>query len=226
MKLLGSITGIAGISVAGEEIIPTSGLPYRDLIAYITRTYHFPPQTLAVANQAELPPIISFANGVFTSPAGERTAITQLIVGPDGDLVSAQNTEIAETILADYVQRLERDLKYRITGARINKIFSSAVLVEFDKRAVEAMNKSPMGLALDKIQTGEDVSNFLKRVSFGPNASNFSPATPSVEQFISRDFIIERRANEPMTANRFYCTAPVPTKQHIQFLTEFERNLL
>lgn len=225
MKIIASIAGIAGVNVASEYVLPAKGVPPHDLANYIAQAYEFSVTPLAAMAQGQANlPFLHFQNGIFIDE-GHRVPIAQLISMLDGDLIWAQNTDIADKILGDYLDKLDTDLGYRFKDIDAPRFYNSSLLVQFDDDAIDKMNKSALGQGITKFNPSIPRPYLFKRISFGTDASNAPPGAPSVLQFVPSDFIIERRANELMSSNRFFCTAPVSMNRHAEILQEFEEGL-
>jgi hypothetical protein len=152
------------------------------------------------------------------------------MVFPDGDIVMAKNTDLAEVVLDDLLEQFDSQLGYRYSQSEIKHSYLSHVTVEFDRIFVErtAVFAAAQRVINDAIHNSE--SYCLKKFSFGFDpASDVSQAMQpaiSVERFFVPDFAIERRAAEPMEKNRFFCTAPMKTNDHVRALDEFERAVI
>jgi hypothetical protein len=132
MKVVLSALGTVAIRVSGDDVVPERGLLQRDLVQYIGGLYDFairpiippnaPPQTF---------PILAFQQGRFVNQDG-MFPIQSLIIFENGDAVSAANTDIAEMIIDDYIEKLETHLGYRYKGKPQNRYFSSSIVVDFE----------------------------------------------------------------------------------------------
>jgi hypothetical protein len=61
----------------------------------------------------------------------------------------------------------------------------------------------------------------IKRLAFGQGGIVDSAADPLVAVEIA-DFLIERRSSMPYEANRYFCSAPLSTTEHVQLLERIE----
>ena len=149
----------------------------------------------------------------------------QLASVPNGDIVTAATTEIADAILNDYTKRLDDALGYRFASAmKVHKTFQSNIVVQFDVPLEEQIR----GLLKIEACLAREIPRALlpfkiKRLGFG--YGEIIPAL-TLETIDKSDFVIERRAGSPFSENRYFCSAPTTTIEHIRILSEvLEREL-
>src|ERR1700722_17744691 len=98
MRFVSSVRGIAAVHGAADDVMPLAGLVQEELIRIIAEDYHF-----SVKPQgAQVGSILGFASGWFDGKQG-KLPIIQLLVVPNGDVISAATTEIADQIMDDYL---------------------------------------------------------------------------------------------------------------------------
>lgn len=152
--------------------------------------------------------------------------INELGIYNDGILITARDTDECDLICDDIINFAINTFRYRPPETQIPRIYTSAIVVEFDDRIERAFK------VIDVI--GPKLSKLLRRTySFDVDIElyRFSIAADpqKVPQFTNSEFAIERRGGERAGGpfeNRFYCIAPVRTSEHQELLEEFEQVLL
>jgi hypothetical protein len=219
MKVIGPLQGIAAYREAQEEYQPENGSLPRDLIELVRITYEF--QVFPQLQLGMPPPApLDFAMGQF-SANDTRFVINRLIMTGDGDIAFAVRTEQADLFLDDLMRLLDENLGYRLRTGKIAKSFVSNVVVEFDQGLEEYFGSlSNMMTIINDARPGHPPFN-IKRLAFGEADTSPPPTDPLV--IIERaDFVIERRVGRPFGENRYFCTAPMTTDDHIRTLERIE----
>lgn len=220
MKVVTTLAGSCVVCASTDDVTPPRGIIGTDLINVIRSRYEFQISPVVRPNIA-LPPILTFQNGVYRPG---KVQITQLNIAPDGDGVVSQNTDLAETVISDYIDLLNNEFEYRYTGKE-PKLYYSVVVVEFAVDFAKRMS------AIQEIQTiiSDTIKNAepyrLKTLTFAADA-NETVNQNSIRQLILPDFAIDRRANSSFDQNRFYCAAPLSTSEHLRVLEQIERIVL
>jgi len=172
MKFIISTTGTAAIRVSGDDVIPQKGVLSRDLIEFITKEYQF-------AVFPNIPPGIApfmvtthvYQSGVYVDDGVERfdrIPIIQFCVVPNGDLVSAGSTDVAEKILDNLTNRLDENLGYRFSSATARKIYHSVVVVQFEPGLEERIKAiSAIDNILNRNIPRPRMPFGIKRLAFG-----------------------------------------------------------
>ena len=142
----------------------------------------------------------------------------------DGDMISSANTELADYALTVLIEYLNNEFGYTLNPS--HRYYSSTIVVDFEKEIGDLI---PSFKAIQKIigDEGDENSFELLRIALSRGASR-KPAPPAASPLdgVERtDFVIERRANLPFSANRFFCTAPMRTDEHIKALEKIEKLL-
>jgi hypothetical protein len=218
MNLVGHLQGFSAIREKVEEYLPTRGVIYRDQIELVRARYQF--QVFPQLAPGMLPPqIMLFAGGKFPSDDAPF-AINQLAMKEDGDVVLTTTTEQADTVLGDLVKLLDEKLGYRLGSSNKTISHLSNLVVEFDDRLENYIGKlSEIAKAINDARSGTPEFN-IKRLAFGQGGI-IDPTDPLVAVEIA-DFLIERRSSTPYEANRYFCSAPVSTTEHVQLLERIE----
>jgi hypothetical protein len=219
--LLATNSSVA-LHIPSDEVLPPNGISQQDLVTFVGDLYNFAvrPQ----AHPAIFQPVLVFQSG--KAAIGQNIyPISQLSVVANGDIVTASTTTIAEEILNDFMDKLDTGLGYRMRASVGRLTYVSNMIVEFD-HPLETRG-STFGVIEKIIQntTKHPEPPFkLKRLAFG-----FGDPAPSqaitLEGVDNADFILERRAGEPYSKNRYYCSAPLKTEDHLKVLAEIEKIL-
>jgi hypothetical protein len=139
----------------------------------------------------------------------------------DGDIAIATRTEQANLFLDDLMRVLDENLGYRLRSGKVTKSFLSNVVVEFDKSLEEYFEAiSKMVAVINDARPGRSPFN-IKRLGFGE--MDISPLQTDPLVTVERaDFVIERRVGHPFEENRYFCTAPMTTEDHVRVLERIE----
>lgn len=218
MKLIGPLQGYAAFRETIEEYLPKQGVVQNEIIELISRHYAF--QSFPRLPPGSAPtPILIFSGGKFESGA-DAFAISQLVMHPNGDVVVALTTEQAETVLNDLIRLLDSELGFRLGESQKKKSLLSNLVVQFD------VNFETQIAAISKIcdivnaARGGEMQVALKRLSFGHG--DIEQTNDPLEMVERADFLIERRKGATYAENRFFCSAPLSTTDHVRVLEEIE----
>lgn len=222
MKLVGHVNAIASLREAIEEYGPEQGATQNEIIETVRAAYGFQSYPQLGPEPAYAPQLL-FLNGRYTK--GDTSfAIAQLVMEPNGDTVATVTTDQAETFLRDLTATLDRELGFRFGASPKPMSFVSNVVVEFED-ALEnhiVVLKRITNLVASALPGREPLG--LKRLAMG--VPNLRVPTNQIETIESTDFIIERRAGTAFDQNRYYCSAPMKSADHIRLLEQIEGILL
>jgi hypothetical protein len=221
MKFINSIQAHVGIEFSYDDAAPTPGVLVADLISFLGETYKF--SVVPEPPKAQGPAVLFFQIGI-ASIGDRKLPINILNIGIQGGIliVTAKDTDTAEEIIADILMRLDKKFNYRIGPSVRAKYYQSNVAVEFTpalEKRFEWIGKVQETLMQEMPARAQSFA--FKRIAFGNPEGTVVPADASVVGL--SDFVIERRANEPVSANRFFCSAPVSTSEHVRILERFEQ---
>jgi hypothetical protein len=223
MKVIVPTHGTVGVHVAADDVLPQPGLMMRDLIEFVAESYRFAVKPQIPANVAPF----MVQNFVFQSgeliSGDTKLPIVQLAIIPNGDIVTAATTDIADKILEDFMERLDATFGYRFASAEKERAYQSNVVVEFEAGVEE---KIEIFRRLEKILEDASLREApfkFKRLAFGSGDIQAIQSSGTIREIENSDFIIERRATEPYSRNRYFCSAPTTTKNHIKVLHEVEK---
>jgi hypothetical protein len=224
MKLIASLAGTVALNVQADDVAPKNGLTQRDLAQYISDRYQFSGRP-NVSNTLASPTVLIFNQGKMVSKSGEYP-ILQIAQPPNGDIVTAINTDIAELVLDDLIAGLEADLKFDYRGKAQQRTYLSILTVECDE---------PVEKLFTALQTVEELLNQaiprdgwpfrFKGFTLGYGESSDAPTFDDISSLRKADFQFQRRAGVPYDQNRYYSSMPVPTKRHFEILQQIEKAL-
>jgi hypothetical protein len=224
MRFVSSVNGSVALHVSADEVVPDRGLLINDLLSFVERTYRLTrPQPFGQNLPQQQPPFL--LQGGKLSLEGNEYPIMQIAILGNGDIVTAQNTEIAEIILGDYLTQLDAELGFKFRGAKKAFTYLSNVVVQFDA----AIDGSPtifgdlervIGAAIERPEGPFKI----KRLAFGQG----DPAPPlllplDLATFDRSDVLLERRTSELYSENKFFSSAPLKLKDHIRVLQQIEQ---
>lgn len=219
MKIISFVNGRTTWLFPVEEFTPAGGANGKEIVARIAAKYNFshPPEN-PTREEVEKNGL-KFAGGQFKFEE-ELVSIDEFIAYNDGIVASANTTERTEAFLKDISNFLRKEFAFREITTAIKTINLSTVVVEFEKplSAVMAGYQAIMEAISNHLNALDD-TNFpveLARMDFILNRDpEFRPANQS-------RFMIEKRANTSNAQNRYFSSAPVTTKGHLEILEKME----
>jgi len=233
MRFIASALGISAVRFSADDVLPERGVLQRELIARVTERYAFhvsPP----VGPGLGLQQVLIFQSGVLGHTSGP-IPIIQLSIFPDGIAAIAKDTDLAEAVLNDVMAECDSAVGYRYGVAQLESLYLSQLVVEFSAEFIERTAAFQIiRNTLDGSLCNDRREVHLKRLVFGLDLANETQMAiqqvgiqlPGVVTLVPRDFVIERRMPEPMERNRFFCAAPIRTKEHRVLLETIERDVV
>ncbi|UYN96678.1 MAG: hypothetical protein KIT25_07035 [Enhydrobacter sp.] len=166
---------------------------------------------------------VKFQSGRLQRQGEAEIAIENLDVYNDGLLVVCRTTTEADIVLDDVISWGQLAFQVRQPASPPPRLYSSWLVVDFDEPIAKLVAKFAImkGLitAAHERAYGMKLDFQFHRVSF-----NVDPSTLPLHTFT--DYAMDRRGGAPYALNRFFCTAPLKTEEHIQLLSEIEANVL
>jgi hypothetical protein len=232
MKLIKVMQGTVSCRVSNDDVTPTPIPPIQDMMNAIRARYQFAPQPQAGITfqmPGQTPGQQIFQGGKF-SQGEEIHAITQLVMEQNGDVITSTSTDVADLIMNDFTQFLDDTFKYNFRAVTQHKSYVSAMIVQFDVRFEEKIPALRRILGIVNGGRGDAEGEFqMQRLSFGTGKKQqqafplpFLIAQSQIELIESAEFLIERRAGAPLSENRYFCSAPLRTADHVRTLEEIE----
>jgi hypothetical protein len=221
MKIINQLNAAAGSRQTADEYQPAVVPHPVDVIEAIKARYRFQifPNT---APGAALPQSSVYQSGILNLPSGP-IGILHLVMEATGDVAQAVTTDQADAVLDDVAAFMEAEFGMTVAASEKHRSYVSNIVVEFDE-AVESYIDQLGGIVRlmeqSRDRTGAPIS--LKRLAFG------SPSAIKVDQVAAiegAEFLIERRVDASVDANRYFCSAPLSSKRHSDLLNEIEEFL-
>jgi hypothetical protein len=199
-----------------DEIQPTKGMYLPEMIRMVAERYGFAesPSVEATMKQGAI-----FKQGRFII-GGNKFNISDMGVFNDGVIVSASDTKDSEYILDDVLMWLKDTFGIREPKTIIPKTFFSQVVVELESSVEDALR------ILDKVRKlfhqsmqatykGIEIPVAgLSSIGIGIDSKNI----PGIQEPI---FSLQRRVGRPYAENRYFCSAPLKTEDHLELLAVF-----
>lgn len=224
MKIISSFQGMCGLRISPDDAATENGVLVRDVAEYVADTYGFQnkPDTAAIANAAVIQEY-AFHGGRISIDKQEY-AIGQLTYIYGGLIVLAKDTHIAAMIADQIMKDLDAKFGYKMANSIRGKYYLSDLVVEFDDAVGARVNAlTTIEGILNRDIPRADAPFDLKRIAFG--AQELQPHTIGslLDTIPRQDFVLERRAGESHSSNRYYSRAPTTTREHERILAEIER---
>lgn len=226
MKVIAIETGRAGIIIPAEEVFPLTGIYLPELSGSITERYTFvssPNFSLPLAELRDQG--LEFRVGKRRTNDKEHS-IQSFIIVDGGFVASAYSTEVARAFLEDFFSWASKSHGFRTTSSTFSRyFFLSQIIVEFEESIDKVIRGFEMLAAsmgnLFEATYGADHTFVLSALAFDYDRTEV--ADSNLNQLAA--FRLERRVDTPYSLNRFFCTAPLRTEDHIRFLEELESKL-
>jgi hypothetical protein len=220
MKFILSHQGAVVSKFSPDDVHPLSGIMARHLVEYLKATYNFsvwPDVPLGTPLNAL--PNYQFQSG-FLSQDGEILPIKQLIVTQNMLMVICQTTDQADIAYKNIIENFDSILNYRFGESKVEKFYQSTIIVDFEQSIDSHLGiyKSILDIVASAMnKTDEPI---IKRLYMG--YGDFGD--PNIANNITEnlDFVIERRAGEAFSKNRYFCSAPLTTTNHIDVMAKIE----
>lgn len=200
------------------DLNPRGRVHYPDLASALVERYKFLkfPQKAEDFDEAKG---IMFGGGKF----GEIGTINIQVFSYGIVVDTASSTDDSEKLLEDALSWGAKalGLTYK-PGTVKRKAFVSQLTFHSD---VDLKNLHPALSKLSQRLTARVPQFFGQSVAYMPTAFSVGYDATSVKSGPAA-FTIERRVEIPFSENKYFSTAPLPTPEHITFLTEFEADIL
>jgi hypothetical protein len=224
MKFIGFLEGRFALQFPWEEVRPLRGSTITSTFNALMAKYNFkyPPNMERPWGEIENA-VMEFREG-FVFLGSEMQEVNALRIYSDGLQAQCATTDLAEKVVDELIAWGRDTLGYREFVRLPRKIYSSEIVVMFE-RPIEGLFAKWRALQTLLDQPIRDhYSDIAQKVDAFRVVWRCDPTTTPRANLLS-EIVIERRANEPFTENRFYCSAPLPTSEFIALLEKLE-NLL
>lgn len=204
-----------------EEISPLRGINNARIVNDIVNKYQFAKYPNIDMPREELGKTgLKFENGIFMEG---QINITEFSIFSDGIVVGARTTDEAESFIADMLLWVRQTYGFREFMSTPVSRFISQIVVEFNKRLLKLLRDSNeiVNLVSKRISDiyEEKITLDLARVDL-----DFDKLGTKSPLIVPR-FIIERRPGAVFERERYYCFAPLRTRDHVSILEEIEKSI-
>ena len=220
MKFIGHLQGFAVFREPMEEYAADKQPPISELIQFISSSYQFASYPV-LRPGAALPTTFNFMGGRFPEE-GNHFSINQLVMAAETDLAVTSSAYQSDLVLNHLITTLDETFGFRLRSSRITKSYVSNIVVEFERGIEEFIQKlARMEAAINEKRNPKLPRLKFKRLGFG--AKGGTPAeTDPISAVEEAEFLIERRAGSPFEQNRYFCSAPMLTDDHLRVLEVIE----
>lgn len=222
MKVITANQGSCLIHFSPDEVAPPVAVLSRDLVGFLAEEFKF-------SLRPDLPPGL-LTEPQFTFQSGEvnfdkkKYPINQLNIVTGALIVTAKDTDTAETVATIIAKKIDETFGYKIAKNIRLKEYVSFLTVEFDpsvEKQFAAIGRVKAVLEKE-IPRPSEFPFDLKRLAFGSAEKSAAALMLTIDGVRAIDFVIERRANEPHSTNRYFSSAPVKTSDHERILALIE----
>jgi hypothetical protein len=166
---------------------------------------------------------IKFENGSFDLN-GKISNISEFTIYTDGVVITSPTTEQSEIFWDDISSWMITENGFRSFAEIPVRRFVSQLVVDFNK-PLERLIKPFQELA--QIISERLGPIYEQKIPLGFSRIDLEyDKISDKSSVIVPKFIIERRQNVPFNKERYYCSAPVRTNEHIAILEKIERDLI
>jgi hypothetical protein len=223
MRFVGPLEGRFALQFPWEEVRPFQGATINLSVNALLAKYNFkyPPNLDRLWAEVENS-VLEFREG-YVFLGTEMQAVNALRIYTDGLQVQCATTEAAEKVVDELIAWGRDTLGYRDFVRPPRRIHSSEIVVIFERpierlfakwQALHSLFAQPLS---EHYGVGQDIAPF--RLMWRSDIAT----TPRANMLT--EIVIERRANEPYTERRFYCSAPLPTMEFVALLEKLEKLL-
>ncbi len=198
------------------RMMKPSGQPYLPfMFDAVAERYNFAnaPQTINELSENR----IEFRHGLF-----RESTIGSLDIYNDGIVVSSGvDTAVLDEFINDFVEWLKNDYSYYVIEThRVNKVYSSTLLVESDRDMFKPFQAYTE--IRHMIEKALKVSSNLQVTydNFGLALSADQTQNPALKPV---PFRFERKDGVEFSYHQYYASAPLQTEQHLEILQYLEQ---
>jgi hypothetical protein len=206
-----------------EEIIPLGGASDLDITEKIQSKYDFVKGPSLTTDDVSKNGY-RFETGKFVHES-KPARIADFSVFRDGIVINAARTEAAEAFLDDVTAYMQKEFSFREFMTAPRRYFQSQIVVEFDVSIAKIIRSfesiaATISEPLTEIY-GTDIPMQFGRFDFSADRTRLSLPSPATVH----PFIVERRVGIPFEKERYFCSAPLRSNDHIRVLEKIEKIL-
>jgi hypothetical protein len=206
-----------------EEVTPIRGANGPAIIASIAGRFRFlksPDLTIPRTEQEKIG--LRFENGIF-GVGDSQIIIAEFVIFNDGVVISARTTEEGEVFWQTILEVMLHEHNFRDFSSTPVRRFVSQLVVEFD-HPLERLINSYADIANSVSTHLSTVYDTSIPLGFARFDLEFDKIGQNSSLTVPR-FIIERRQGTPFARERYYCSAPLRSRDHIAILERLEKTL-
>jgi hypothetical protein len=223
VKLISWDQGITIIRYSQDEVAPDNGVAYQNLLNTLSATYMFAGiPSLGPALSQPFLPVLPFQAGQLVVKSEPPIAIAHMVVAANGVAVTCKTTDLANKVVTHYIELLDSQLGFKIASSKYRTTYVSSIVVEFSKGLDQLIPFLAFveNVIADTI-SGAPGSYKLKRLAFGYSEQS-PPVITSLDDYDKLDCVIERRVGEPLSSNRYFCSATLTSEELMKLLQKIE----
>lgn len=214
------VTHLAGraVCVFHEDDVETiGGMRITDFVGFIQQEFDFDIAPSEGASKSE--DQLVFRDGLADLQA-RKVQIGELRIFNNMVIIQCKRSEFADEVMEQFFQSISRAFGFP-TEFPHKKYYISTLSAKFEKDIQNIFNginkilRIVQGLYDETHYASHDIR--LNRISIGGDP------TKKFKDDVSRDLIIERRANAPFEENRFFVEAPFSSDKSEMFMKEIEK---
>jgi hypothetical protein len=224
MQLIAIVSARVTLLFPVEEVLPLEGGNGPTIVETVGKRYSFTRlPDLSVSREELNKNGLRFEGGRFEFES-IQTNIRSISIHNDGLNVDANTTEAAEAFLRDFIDFLRTNFQFREFASTPRIYFWSQVVAEFQhplERLISGHDKIEglINKSLREVHGPEISPAQFARVDFACDATKMRAGFP-----VPR-FFIERRVGTPFDRERYFCGAPMRTRDLLHLLDEIEQLL-
>jgi hypothetical protein len=203
-----------------EEVIPLGGIAAPGMVNEVISRYNFAKGPDLGLPREELQKTgLKYENGSYNAQ-NRPVPIVSFVIYSDGVVVDASKTEDAEEFWDDLCRWMISEKKFRDFTIAPSRRFLSQIIIEFDKPLSKLIGGFEFltRTVSDKLDAIYDTQI---KLGFARVDLEFDRISERSSLIIPK-FIIERRANIPFSRERYFCAAPLRSKDHVEVLQKLE----
>lgn len=161
---------------------------------------------------------LHFARGVIHR-VDSIVNISEVAIFTDGIVITSQTTDDGEVFWQDLYNFLTTEHSFRPLARKPRIRFISQIVVDFQRELSAVITGYERIIAYIQLALEEEYNVMLK---LGLSKIEFDTDQAEKATLQVSKFIIERRVNMPFDQERYYCSAPLRTKEHVNLLEKIE----
>jgi hypothetical protein len=203
-----------------EEFAPVAGTDSPSVLSQIAQRYGFSIIPSITTRDDLNTKGLVFGMGHFQFE-GQPFVISDFGVYTDGIVAVSERSEWSEAFLADVTSWVKNEFGFREISGDVRTLFNSTIIVDFET--------SPSNLLKNFQQITQSINERAVLLTAEKRQMDFARLDFEVDKrtvpghIALPKFVIERRAGVDFAQERYFCSAPMRTSDHLEVLQEIER---